>query len=188
MRADRILELSVDRSPGGDRFDRQLVRSLAGVSPGRLNDAKLDTRLVSAARHVERNTGLKLFPGKYRAEFRYATLIRNRNYAFRPAMLPGCEASATAVRLGDTDIMPSVTLFSDGLISQYLYPPARGWFDGYAGDDCPSLVVDFDAGATLPAEMQELVGITFRWLYDHRPEDGKILEKQYPLWQPRDGS
>ena len=189
MRADRILEATVDRSGGASRYDLQIIRSIAGITPFRLSDQKLVKRVDSAARHIERKTGLKLFPGTYIAEFRYPTLIRNDNYKFRPLLIPGLAASATRIMLGDTDISSTITTDlrrDDGGNSLRLFPTTAGWLNGTRG--CPSIIVEFSAGSTLPGEMQELLGTTFRWHYDQRPEDQKYLMEQFPLWQPRDES
>ena len=190
MRADRILERSVDRSPGGDRIDLQIIRSIAGITPFRLSDPKLHKRLVASARHIERKTGLKLFPGTYTAWFRYSTLIRNGNHAFRPLIIPGLAATAESIMLGSEDLTAAVDAdrrTSDGLISLALWPPTGGWL-ATCPRGTPSIQVDFSAGAEYPDEMQELLGITFRWHYDQRPEDQMILKEQFPLWQPRDDS
>ena len=187
-----MLERTVDRSPGGNRFDRQIIRSIAGITPFRLDDDKLDKRIVGAARMIERKTGLKLFPGTYTAEFRYPTLVRNNNHATRPLIIPGLSATATTIMLGDTDLTAMVGASqrtSDGLLSLALWPPDGGWLETLSNyRTCPSMLVEFTAGSQLPDEMQELVGITFRWRYDQRPEDQMILKEQYPLWQPRDQS
>ena len=187
MRPSRIREITVDRSPGGSRFDRQAIRSIMGVTPFRLSDAKLDKRIVAAARHIERKTGLKLFPGTYSAEFLYERLLRNGNYADKPVMIPGLAPAVTSIKIGSTVITADITDRSpDGDISLAIRPNARGWFDGYDGGGCPSVIVEFTAGSTIPDEMQELVGITGRWHYDSQKEDQMILQEQFPLWQMRD--
>lgn len=191
MLADRILERTVDRSPGGGRFNRQTIRSIAGITPGRLSDEKLDERIVAAAKHIERRTGLKLFPGTYTAEYRYASLVRNGNHVFRPLVVPGTAAAATSVMLGTVDLTAQVgsdRRTSDSTGTLYLWPPDSGWIASQ-GDQCrPSIIVQFTAGNEIPLDMQELVGITFRWHYDQREEDMKILAEQFPEWQPKDMS
>ena len=201
MRADRTLDLQVDRTPGGsgfDRFNRALIRQVTGLTPFRVPDARLDERIVAAAQYVERKTGLKLFPGTYRCEFRFATLVTNGNYRFRPLVIPGTAAAVTGIMLGTETILPLVPpeqRFSDAEGSLRLYPPPDhtqgnlvGWLTELGGMNQPSLTVDFAAGSECPPQLQELVAIALRWRYDQRKEDTEILERELPRIAVKDAS
>ena len=194
MLPDRIRERTVDYAPGGDRFDRQLIRSIAGLTPGRLNDAKLDQRIVAAAKRVQERTGMRLFPGTFEAEFRYVQLLRNGNYKLRPIVLPGTFANMTAVRLGTLDITADVTdRSSDSRGSLRLWTPEMegGWlarYDGAPMGSARSIFVDFTAGTQVPLDYQQLVGTTLRWQYDGREEDKKLLDEEYPRMAVMDES
>ena len=189
MLPDRLIETSVTRNAAAIDADVPYIRALAGLTPTRLDDAKLDERIVSAAMHIEKRTRLKPFSGTYRAEFRRATLILNNNWQFRPLVIPGPEAMATAVTLDGADILPSIAVKSyDVAGSQRLYPPPGGWLTYPREGDGASLFVDFRAGGTLPPYLQEILAITVRWHYDQRPEDRDILRDQFCTWYLQDAT
>ena len=148
---------------------------------------------------IERKTALKLFPGQYSAEYRYATLVRNGNHAFRPIVIPGTAASADSILLGDLDITADISAdqrVTNASGTLYMYPPRiagrEGWLarmnEAAVGSRTPSIFVRFGAGSTIPEHLMEIVAITVRWHYDQRDEDRKLLADQYELWHVRDAS
>ena len=151
-------------------FNVNRIRDIAGLDANRVDDAGLNGLVDAAISAFEQETGLRIVPGTFTAEF------TGGNYTIRAGgtrarlTIPGWNASLESVSSSGNAIEPANyrTWPDDANGSLHIEPADNRVWDVY-----PSTVIQvaFRAGVSeLSAVVQEIVGVRVR--YDYYAEEG----------------
>ena len=151
-------------------FNENRIRAIAGLDANRVDIASLNDLMDAAIAAFEQETGLRIRPSTFAAEFRGGNYTIRAGGTMGRMTCPGWNCQLQSLMSGGeaVDSGDYVTWHDDANGSQHIEPaPGKVW------DVRPDtrIVASFTAGAeTLPPVVQEIVGLRVR--FDYYAEEG----------------